>query len=95
MSKPADDNTVSAFFHRLIGALSRIFGLAVLICCHWGLGKLLELTTRKEFGMEVLFLDAISFAIFALLYCYLLWEVLVVFIPKLKARQYPGTEEAE
>ena len=95
MSKPVDEDSISGFFHRLLQALSRIFGLAVLILSHWGLGKLLELTTRKEFSPEVLFLDAVSFAVFAMVYCYLLWEILAVFIPKLKARPYPGTEDSE
>ena len=69
MPKPADDDSARAFFRRIGGALSRILGLAILILSHWGLNKLLEFTTPKAFETELLLLEGVFVAMFALVYC--------------------------
>ena len=92
MAEQSSENFSWTFLRKLWNALLRMAGLAVLIEGHRLLAYLLEVGTPVSLHKGSLFLQAVSYVVFALIYCYLLWDILTIFIPQFIPNPYPGTE---
>ena len=93
---PPSDESPRAFLSRVLDALLRIGALLVVGFAHWVLEQGLKLIIPVNLGHAALMLmEDISFGFFALIYVYLLWDMLKIFIPWLQPKRYPGTENAD
>lgn len=88
-----DRDSLVEFLKRLGNALIRIGGLFVVGFAHWSLEKAIPFVVPENLPSAGLWLKDFSFCIFSLIYAYLLWELLVVFIPRLKAKEYLREEK--
>jgi hypothetical protein len=75
---------IGAFWIKVLGALSRLVALTIFLLAHYGLNQALRLVFPSQMtSMLALAEDAVGIT-FILIYVYLSWDLLTVFIPKLK-----------
>jgi hypothetical protein len=74
-------------------ALLRIGALFVFGTAHFYILKAMRHLIPANMPWARLWMEDISYPFFAVIYVYLLFDMVKAFIPILQAREYPGTEE--
>jgi hypothetical protein len=82
----------SVFLAKVRDALLRAGALIVLDAAHWCIEKSLDYFNHFSYRPARTLLDAAGYGAFALVYVYLLWDMLKIFVPWLRPKPYPGTE---
>lgn len=94
MSVARKEDSPQEFLRKFGNALLRLAVLAVMGLVHFSLGKGLTYLAPENVPSARLWLQDIAFVFFALIYVYLLWDMVKVFIPYLQSKKYPGLEGA-
>ena len=84
-----------AFIQRCWDAMLRIVAIAIFGFLHWLMEMGIPYLLPENVKPMRLWLEDISFAVFSLVYVYLLWEILKLFIPWLNPRPVRTISEAE
>jgi formate hydrogenlyase subunit 4 len=92
MARLHDEESPLPFILKVGNALLRIAALIVLFVAHWLLEKVMTFLFPAPYPPARILLEAISYIVFAFLYVYLLWDMVVVFVPRLRPKLYPGLE---
>jgi hypothetical protein len=93
MARPGREDSPKEFSVRVGNGLLRVAALLIMGGAHYLLEKSLIYIIPENMPWAKAWLQDISFVFFALIYVYLLWDMLKVFIPQLQPKPYPGTEE--
>jgi predicted ABC-type exoprotein transport system permease subunit len=80
------------FWIQVRSALSRVAALLIFLLAHKLLNVALEWTVPRNLANGVLWLEDIAYAAFSVIYAALVVEMVVVFIPALRYRLYPGEQ---
>jgi len=88
----ADWESPKAFLARLGNAALRVAAMVLFICLHALIARALPLIVPENFKPALIWMQDVAFPFFALVYVYLLWDMVKVFVPKLNPKKYPGTE---
>ncbi len=81
MSDSPYDESPRAFVSRVGDALLRTLALVIFGVVHWLLEKGIRFVVPSNLDRASILLEDVSFVFFALIYVYLLWDMLKVFIP--------------
>jgi hypothetical protein len=81
-----------AFWRRVSTAIQRAMALGLFIIVHLVLNRALVSAVPANMVGALVYLQGIIFAIFALIYVYLAWDILTAFFPGLKVM---GTAESK
>jgi hypothetical protein len=94
MSVARQTDSPREFLLMSLNALLRLAALAAMGLAHFLLEKGSVYLVPENIPSAKLWLQDIAFAFFSLIYVYLLWDMVTVFIPRLRLRSYPGLEVA-
>jgi len=86
MPTTEDEEQPLAFVKRVGDALLRIAAMVCFGIVHWAINKLIVFIVPYNMERADIWLEDISFIFFGIIYVYLLWDLLTVFIPRLKPR---------
>ncbi len=78
---------IAQFWMRVLGALQRVLAFVVFSIVHHYASQLLVWTTPKGWGRACDLAEGVSWCIFVAVYAYLGWDMLTVFMPRLKGKQ--------
>ena len=93
MGSETPEDSPAVFVRRVGNALLRPLALGVFGLVHLLLKKGEIYLTPSNLAPEAVFVDDIVYVFFVLVDLYLLWDMLLVFIPGLRPRAYPKTGE--
>jgi len=93
MENVVADESNGAFVRRGLSALLRLVFLALFGAAHWALTRGVRFVVPSNITPAYLWLEDISFAFFALIYVYLMWDFAKVFIPWIPARLNRGKDD--
>lgn len=77
-----------AFLAKVGNGLLRIVALGVFLLAHLGLWKLVGYVFPGPMSAARLWIEALSFCVFAFVYVYLLWDLVKIFVPWVERRTW-------
>jgi hypothetical protein len=86
------DRAQVTFWFRLWAALQRVFALWILIAVHYLLNRALTWLLPASMKAALTLLQSFTYVLFMVVYAYLMWDMVIIFVP-LKRRGFgPSTE---
>jgi len=92
MIEHARSSDIRVFWQRVWAALSRLLALLIFIGAHWVLNRALAYVVPPNLSGTLVFAQDVIYVFFLMVYAYLAWDMLTVFVPRLKRPFYPGQE---
>lgn len=80
------------FWGRVWVALCKVIALAIFAAAHRGLDWVLKWAVPEKFAGAAIFLQAVTFVAFGIVYVHLSYELVAVFLPVIKRRR-KGTND--
>jgi hypothetical protein len=75
-----------SFWSQVWQALQRAIALAIFMVVHWALNKGLERIVPGRLGWALELAQSVVFVFFLMIYVYLSWDMLTMFVPRLRSR---------
>lgn len=74
----------AAFWRRVLSAMYRLIALALFRALHYLVERALAFDVPPNMTSALAFAQAVIYVLFLLVYVYLAWDMLAVFVPRLK-----------
>lgn len=81
---------IQTFWQRVWAALSRLLALLIFIVAHWVLNRALAYVVPSNLSGSLIFAQDVIYVFFLMVYGYLAWDMLTVFVPRLRRPFYSG-----
>jgi hypothetical protein len=83
------------FWAQVWSALQRLFALAIFLAAHAALNRALAYTAPPDQIGALAFVQSALFVFFLMIYVYLTWEMVSVFVPRVKRSSVDLREQNE